>query len=200
MAQLRCPGCGAPYNGKKCRMCLYSPMETSLSRRVPPGPVTPRQQRKKTAVSSFVGFLILLALIAVCLPGLQNWGMTLDAIDAAHRTPEPIPGNPTVLFQQESITVLVPETDSPSVSLWFYNHGREDAVVICRDITLNGCRMDEAELSVYVPAGSAVKGSLLELEAPADEVAFAMEAQRPNGEFLFETAPIHLKERTAVYD
>lgn len=207
MAQMRCPGCGAPYNGKKCRMCLYEPMDTDLSRRaeksapVPKKKASqPKQKKRESVFSSLGGFLIILALVAITMPSIQNWGVKLEAIEAANLAPEPIPGNPTVLFQQESITVLVPETDSPSISLWFYNQGKEDAMVTCRDITLNGYRMEWAECSVYVPAGSAVKSTLLELETQADTFAFSMEAQKPNGEFLFETAPIHLKERTAAYN
>lgn len=206
MAQMRCPGCGAPYNGKKCRMCLYEPMDTDLSRRaeksvpIPEKKASlPKRKKQKSVFSSLGGFLIILALVAISMPSFQNWGVKLEAIEAANLAPEPIPGNPTVLFQHESITVLVPKQESSTVSLWFYNHGKEDAMVTCKDITLNGYRMDEVELSVYVPAGSAVKGTLLELEVLADEITFAMEAQKPNGEFLFETAPIYLKERTAVY-
>ena len=202
MDQMRCPGCGAPYNGKKCRMCLYEPMGTHLSRNT--GKTANQKapfpgRKKRTSAVSIKGILLLLVLMAAALPLLLNWGIKLEAMEAASRTPEPIPGNPAVLFQHESITVLVPEEDSPIVSLWFYNHGKEDAIVVCKEISLNGYRMENTALSVYVPAGSAVKGTLLELETLADELAFAMEAQKPNGEFLFETAPIYLKERRAVY-
>lgn len=198
MENIRCPGCGAPYDGKKCRTCLYKPMETNLSYHAKTVAVRPRQKQKKSGFGSLRGLFIILALIAVMIPGLRNWGMKLDAIEAANRTPEPLPGNPTVLFQHTSISVLVPEQDSSCVSLWFYNHGKEDAVVVCKDITVNGNPLNDASLSVYVPAGSAVKNTLLELETPADEITFSMEAQRPNGEFLFDTAPICLKERTAA--
>ena len=203
MANNRCPGCGAPYNGKKCRACLYTPMETTLTRQTgrfseKSTPVT-RQKQPKTIGSSLRGFCILLALLAILMPGIRNWGIKLDAMEAINRTPEPIPGNPRVLFQQEPITVLVPETDSPSISLLFYNQGKEDAVVICRDITVNGYRMENAVFSVCIPAGSAVKGTLLELETLADTFTFTMEARKPNGEFLFETAPIQGKGRTSVY-
>ena len=203
MERERCPSCGAPYNGRKCRICLYTPMETGSSgqaRKIPPKtPSAPRKNREKGIGHSLCGLFIILVLIAACLPGLRSWGTKLKAMDAASRTPEPIPGNPTLLFQHDPITVLVPDQDAPAVALWFYNQGKEDAVVICRDI-FNGYRMENVFLSVYVPADSAVKATLLELETLADELTFTMEAQKPNGEFLFETAPIHLKERTAAYD
>lgn len=196
MSIIRCPSCGAPYNGKKCRVCLYEPMETGIpsgtGKKTVQRPAVPRQTRQKSIGSSLLGLFFILAMICIMMPVFRNWGMKLDAIEAINRTPEPIPGNPTVLFQHESIAVLVPENDSPSISLWFYNHGREDAVVVCKDVTVNGYRMEKITLSVYVPAGSAVKGTLLELETLADSFAFAIEAQKPNGEFLFETAPIRL--------
>lgn len=204
MARNTCPGCGAPYNGKKCRICLYMSMETDISRSEKnvsaQKAAAQKQKQPKTAVSSILGFVIILALVAAVMPSLRSWSRKLDAIDATKRTPEPIPGNPTVLYQHEPITVLVPKQDSTIISLWFFNHSKEDTIVICRNITLNGYRMEDIFLSVYVPADSAVKSTLLELETLADELTFTMEAQKSNGEFLFETAPIYLKERTAVYD
>lgn len=195
MADMRCPSCGEPYNGKKCRVCLYEPIKTDIvgSRNIPErkAPV-PRQKQPKSVSRSLLGFVVILMLIGTVTPALRNWGIKLDAVEAVNRTPEPIPGNPTVLFHHDTITVLVPETDSADVSLWFYNQGKEDAVVVCRDITVNGYRMDNILLSVYVSAGTAVKGTLLELEVPADTFSFSMEAHKPNGEFLFETAPIQL--------
>lgn len=199
MAENRCPGCGAPYNGRKCRICLYTSMETNLSRNAKPVSPAPRPKQKRSAVGSMVGFLLILVLIAIVLPFARNFGRKLEAIDAANRTPEPIPGNSAVLFQQEDITVLVPKQDTSGISLWFYNHGKEDIMVVCKDIAINGCRIENAEVSVYIPAGSAVKSTLPEPETFADEVTFAMEAQKSSGEFLFETAPISLKERTMLY-
>lgn len=199
MERMRCPSCGAPYNGKKCRACLYVPTETNLSRSTKTAPVIPGQKRKKSTFSSLAGLFVILAIIAMVMPGLRSWGWKLDAIDAANRTPEPIPGNPTVLFQQEPITVLVPKKDSPDVSLWFYNHGKEDVIVVCKDITINGYRMENAAVSVYVPSDSAVKTTLAELDTFAAEITFVMDAKTPAGEFLFETPPIYLQERTVLY-
>lgn len=199
MTKDRCPGCGAPYDGRKCRICLYTSVDTDLPRQTKPFPSAPRAKQKRSAAASMAGFLLILALIAIVLPLARNLGRKLDAIDAANRTPEPIPGSSTVLFQQDDIAVLVPKQDSSDISLWFYNHGKEDIVLVCKDITINGYRMENAEVSVYVPAGGAVKSTLLELETLADEFTFAIEAQKSSGEFLFETAPIYLKGRTVFY-
>jgi len=76
-----CPSCGAPYNGKKCRKCFYQPMTPAA---VSKGKAVPRKRRsrvkkQKSALRSLVGFLILLALIALLLPILRNWGQELKA-------------------------------------------------------------------------------------------------------------------------
>lgn len=196
MANQTCPGCGAPYNGKKCRFCFYAPMDTDVSSRPtadhPKRNFSRKQRQQKTAMGSFAGFLVILVALSAVLPGFRNFGLKLDAIDAANRTPEPIPGNPTVLFQQEPITVLVPGQNDSDISLWFYNQGKEDVLVICRDITVNGQQMTGAQVLVALPGGNAIKSSLLDQNADAKEVSFVLEGQKMNGEFLFETAPIQL--------
>lgn len=207
MARERCPGCGAPYNGKKCRACLYEPMQTNLSRRtektapVPEEKNTPAKSKKRSAGSSFIGFFVILALIAVTMPAIQDWGVKLEAIEAANMTPEPIPGNPAVLYQQESITVLVPEQElqeDGSISLWFYNHDGRDYLAVCKDITVNGSQVDEPQLVLDLAARSAIKGSLLSRETMAafqqiEEISFVLEVSSFSGALLFETAPLYWK-------
>ena len=208
MAGERCPGCGAPYNGKKCRACLYEPMGTDLSRRteknapIPakkPAAATPKKHR--SAGRSVIGFLVLLALIAMTMPAFQNWGVKLKAIEAANMIPEPIPGNPAVLYQQDPITVLVPEQQlqgDGGLSLWFYNHEERDLLAICKDITVNGSRIDDARLVLDLAARSAIKGTLLSRETLAgfqqiEEIQFVLEVSSFSGTLLFETAPLCLK-------
>ncbi len=208
MASQRCPGCGAPYNGKKCRACLYEPMETDLSRRtektapLPAGkPAPAKPKKRRSAGSSLGGFFVILALIAMTMPTIQNWGVKLEAIEAANMIPEPIPGNPAVLHQQESITVLVPEQEvqgDGGISLWFYNHDGRDYLAVCKDITVNGSRIDEARLVLDLAARSAIKGTLLSRETLAgfqqiEEISFVLEVSSFSGALLFETAPLCLK-------
>ena len=84
MANQRCPGCGAPYNGKKCRRCLYQPMAVKASSS-PVRRKKPAANRKpSSALGSLLGFLILLALIAMLLPVLRSWGMDMQAIAEAN--------------------------------------------------------------------------------------------------------------------
>ena len=186
MSNLRCPGCGGVYNGKKCRSCLYTPMETDLSHPAKQAS-SPAPKKRRSSARSMGGFLILLALIAAAMPQLRNFGRRLDAIDAINRTPEPIPGNASVLFQQDPVTILIPEGASDT-SLWFYNHGSKEILVVCGDVTADGS--PASEVSVMLPGDHAVKTRLTDGEAPS-EITFHLEIYDRNGTLLLETDPIH---------
>lgn len=91
MTEKHCPGCGVPYNGKKCRMCGFQPLEKNIEQT----PVTRRKSavlpRKKSAVSALLGFVVILALIALLLPVLRNWGESLEEMEASHGISQPLP-------------------------------------------------------------------------------------------------------------
>ena len=76
MAREHCPGCGAPYNGRKCRHCLYQPM-TANATAARPRTEPAARQNKSPALRSLLGFVILLILIGLLLPILRNWGADL---------------------------------------------------------------------------------------------------------------------------
>ena len=86
MERNRCPGCGMPYNGRKCRNCLFQPVKTDLP------PVSAEKKtasqangkKQKSALRSLLGFLVILALIALLLPSLRNWGMELKEMGHAN--------------------------------------------------------------------------------------------------------------------
>ena len=86
MANQRCPGCGAPYNGKKCRRCLYQPMAVKAPASSPPvrRKKLTTNRKSSSALGSLLGFLILLALIAMLLPVLRSWGTDMQAIAEAN--------------------------------------------------------------------------------------------------------------------
>ena len=91
MERNRCPGCGMPYNGRKCHNCLFQPVKTDLTtvrtgeKREKASPVSPADGKKQTsAFRSLLGFLVLLALIALMLPTLRNWGMELEKTEQAN--------------------------------------------------------------------------------------------------------------------
>lgn len=81
MKNTTCPGCGAVYNGRRCRSCGYEHFHQAAAKAVPV-PV-PRKERRKHPL---LGFLILLLLIWALLPALRRWGLELEAMEEAHNT------------------------------------------------------------------------------------------------------------------
>jgi len=111
MAKDICPSCGAPYNGKKCRICYFQPLNTDMipstgTRRFerPFVDVSKRKsisrkkrcayKKQKTTTGSLVGFLIILVLIALMLPVFRNLGTKLEAIEASQIVSESL--QPTI--------------------------------------------------------------------------------------------------------
>ena len=90
MAKERCPGCGAPYNGRKCRRCLYQPATTATPSSVQPCQKSAVRQHKPSALRSLLGFLILLILIGLLLPILRNWGTDLKATAESNAAVHPL--------------------------------------------------------------------------------------------------------------
>ena len=93
MERNRCPGCGMPYNGRKCRNCLFQPAKTDLTavrtgrKRNHASPGFPKCGKKqKSLLRSLIGFLVILALIALMLPSLRNWGMELEEMERTNST------------------------------------------------------------------------------------------------------------------
>ena len=93
MERNRCPGCGMPYNGRKCRNCLFQTVKTDLTsdsigkKQNQASTGFPAGSRKAGPVlRSLLGFLVILALIALMLPTLRNWGMELEETERANST------------------------------------------------------------------------------------------------------------------
>ena len=96
MARERCPGCGAPYNGKKCRRCLYQPMTAASPASVQPRKKLTATQQKPSALRSLLGFVILLILIGLLLPVLRNWGAELKATEESNAAVHPLYATATI--------------------------------------------------------------------------------------------------------
>ena len=93
MERHRCPGCGMPYNGKKCRNCLFQPAKSDLTavrtgrKRNQVSLGFPKGGKKqKSLLRSLIGFLVILVLIALMLPILRNWGMELEEMEHLNST------------------------------------------------------------------------------------------------------------------
>ena len=90
MERNHCPGCGLPYNGRKCRNCLFQPVKTDLTavgaekKEKKASPTGGRKQ--KSVFRSLLGLLVILALIALMLPALRNWGMELKETERTNST------------------------------------------------------------------------------------------------------------------
>ena len=90
MTSNRCPSCGAPYNGRKCRRCLYQPMTAASPASVQPRKKPTAKQQKPSALRSLLGFVILLILIGLLLPVLHNWGTDLKATAESNAAVRPL--------------------------------------------------------------------------------------------------------------
>ena len=128
MASYICPSCGARYNGKKCRDCLYehfteeiahgahvhegeplvidAPVRRPVKRKDPFG--CEKKTRKRHPMA---GFIVLLVLINSLLPVLRNWGLDLEAREESHAAaaPEAAPWmseDVLLLWEQEDIRIL----------------------------------------------------------------------------------------------
>ena len=73
-----CPGCGAGYNGRRCRRCGYAPFPEAKPHTAAPTNPVPRRKRQKHPL---IRFLILLLLIWALLPLLRQWGQQLEATE-----------------------------------------------------------------------------------------------------------------------
>ena len=93
MERNRCPGCGMPYNGRKCRNCLFQTVKTDMTsdsiekkqNRASTGFQTGRR-KARPVLRSLIGFLVILALIALMLPALRNWGVELEETERTNST------------------------------------------------------------------------------------------------------------------
>lgn len=80
-----CPGCGAAYNGKRCRNCGYESFPEGTAQK--PAPTAPVRRKEKRRYP-LIRFLILLYLIYALMPLFRQWGLKLEAMEDAARHPE----------------------------------------------------------------------------------------------------------------
>ena len=78
-----CPGCGAAWNGRRCRSCGYK----SFPNAVNAAPAVPVRKKEKRTYP-LLRFLLLLYLIYALMPLFRNWGLKLEAMEDAARQPE----------------------------------------------------------------------------------------------------------------
>jgi len=188
MGKMTCPGCGAGFNGKRCRSCGYehfseeithrshthrgeplvidSPVRKPIPRKDPFG--CDKKTRKRNPLARFI---LLLAVIHSLMPMLRNWGLKLETMEAGRSAvmvqPEPVlqPENMVILHQEDDITIFTTPEElsrlSSNFSLYVHNESSmRVTVVAAEDIQVNGIRLPHARLVCNARPGEIGRGWL----------------------------------------
>lgn len=98
MGKNTCPGCGAGFNGKRCRSCGYEHFSEEIAHRghthqgeplvieAPARKPVPRKDpfgcdKKTRKKNPLIRFLILLYILYSLMPLLREWGLKLEAME-----------------------------------------------------------------------------------------------------------------------
>ena len=195
MAKYSCPSCGSPYDGKRCRNCLYehfteeishgnhthegeplvveSPVRKPIRRKNPFG--CEKRPRKKHPLA---GFLVLLVIINGLLPMLRNWGLELEARKNSFTVVEPepmvIPEDAMTLYADDALRILADwkngQEYTDGIRIFVENYTGSDLTVRAEDIIVNGYMMDTAYFYCDVRDGT---HSLATLRLDEDALDYA---------------------------
>ncbi len=188
MKKPACPGCGAGYNGRRCRNCGYEHFSEEIAHRghthrgeplVISAPVRrpiPRKdpfgcEKKTRTKRPLLRFFILLAAIYSLMPMFRDWGLKLEDMERKHSSgtvqPEPalLPENGVILHEEKDLTVFVTQEQlsdlSRDFSLLVRNESnRTVTVVAAGDIHVNGIRLPEAAMVFSAEPGETGRGWL----------------------------------------
>lgn len=154
MARYICPSCGAAYNGRRCKACLYehfteeiahgnhthrgeplvidAPVRQPIPRKDPFGCEKQTRKRKTKKRHPLAGFLVLLALLNSLLPLVRDWGLELMARTESYVTPEPepdvpIPENSLVLYEDGGFLITAGWQDGQEFTGDFPVYVRNDS-------------------------------------------------------------------------
>lgn len=200
--QNTCPGCGAPWNGKRCRSCGYEPFREEPRRRTAPSPKKKTTRKKR----GFPGFLVLLVLIGAMIPILRDWGQKLEIMEEANRsvTQEAVIPDAELrtLYQGNDLHIFTTEYDaahlSDGLTLYIRNDSVRDLVLHTEDLLINS---NSADQQLYGKAyAKSISKNLLRFEASSEilSVSFRLKAFDMAGSQLFTTDRITLGEDTDV--
>ena len=229
MARNICPSCGNPYNGKKCRNCLYEAFPDTPVRKpavqtgtplVTDPPSRRKQPRQKTSRRNpMARFVLLLTLIYAVMPMLRNWGLDLKARERESSVhliavqPEPVLSaeDMVILHQDSDITIFTSQDDlvdfSDGFCLYVQNDSSLNVTVSAGDIAIDGVPMPHSRLVCRAGANTIGKG-WLELD-PEDLKEAQIQKYRTlsldlavlqNGRLLFETEEILITSGVDAYE
>lgn len=169
MARLTCPSCGEPYNGKRCRACLYeqfteeithgnhthegeplvidAPVRKPVRRKDPFG--CEKKTKKKTRGRYGAIIAVVLALAGPVLDiAAEVISDTAESFSYATAEPEPIaiPEDAMVLYADDDLRILADwkngQEYADGVRIFVENDTGYDLTVTAEDIIVDGCMMD----------------------------------------------------------
>lgn len=169
MAVYKCPSCGARYNGKRCRSCLYehfteeiahgnhthegeplvieAPVRKPIRRKNPFACDTRTRKKKSARPLSIAVLMILLSVIGPILEGVFTVVEEVsDAFSFIAPEPEPdivFPEQGTILYAGEGLEVVTSWLDDQSIPdtipVYVRNETGDNLVLAVRDVILNDC-------------------------------------------------------------
>lgn len=190
MARDTCPSCGAAYNGRRCRNCLYEPFSEEIAHGnhthkgeplvigAPARKPVPQKDpfgcdKKSRKRHPLTGFILLLVIINSLLPLIRNWGLELEAREEAVHTvairpePEPVmaPEDLVIFHQEADVTIFTSVEDFSNFGDGFclyveYAGSLPHVTVVAGDIQVNGCDMPFSGLVCKARSGEIGKGWL----------------------------------------
>lgn len=161
MARSTCPGCGAPFNGKKCRSCLYEPFSEEYAHgnhthqgeplvidapvrspipkqdpfSCPPKRMAPGQSawqsRRKRAISRPLFIILLLSALFICNSVISA---LIYRLDSRRSQPTPDLSNLTVLYADDQYTIRTDFQEGQTYDQGFHiflENNTRKAVTLC---------------------------------------------------------------------
>lgn len=153
MERKTCPGCGAPWGGKRCRSCGYEPFREEPRS----GSAPSRNHKNPRKKHPLLGFLVLLALIWAMMPLLRNWGLKLETIENSHATRNResavSPEDVFTLYRNKDLHIFTTNYDAEhltsSLTLYIQNNSDRDLLLRTDALLVNG---DAVQQELYCKA------------------------------------------------
>lgn len=164
MATKRCPGCGAPYNGKRCRICCYTTFDAPEASRIwdslPHREIPSRRNRVPELreehhwPASGIGRRLFWTLTAVILAITAVFGILLplnraDMVATAFVTATPetiaLPEDGLILYESPDVRLILGWNGGPitqNISVYLENNSDRDISASTNGVAVNGMMTD----------------------------------------------------------
>lgn len=185
MARYQCPGCGMPYDGKKCRNCYYETFTEEIAhgdhthrgeplviksasrrpvpRKDPFGCEKKTRKKGKRLPATLLAVLLFFAepVAELAADLIESMEDTVSAF-TTQAEPEPeakLPEDTMILYQDENVCIRTDwqyDSFEDGLSIILENNSDRDITVSTRDVIVNGYLMEYA--SLYCRAGGGQTG------------------------------------------